>query len=122
MKIALVPSGDIDGGGAPLVPVTFGPHVLLSATPPPPPRPPPRPPPPPPRPPRPPPPAAAPPSAGGVATVSRVFFTGSMTMFSEPVGVVRTYQNLPSGSQLTFTVSPKTRPLRPGASIFVARS
>src|SRR5207344_1042138 len=97
MKIALLPSGDIDGCGAPVVPVTFGPQVLLMATPPPrPPRPPPPPPPRPPRPPAPPPAWVSP--AGGVATVSRVFFAGSMTMFSVPVGVVRTYQKRPSGS------------------------
>src|SRR5262245_47302256 len=116
MKSAFVPSGDIDGGGAPVIPVTLGPHVLLNATPPP--RPPPRPPPPPaprppPRPPRPPapPPGAASAPAGGVATTSRVFFTGSTTTFSVPVNVVRTYQNLPSGNQLASAVPPTTSPL-----------
>ena len=99
MNSALLPSGDIDGGGGPLSPVTLGPHVFESATPPPRPAPP-RPPPPPPRPPRPPAPAAAWPPAGGVSTVSRVFFTGSMTMFSVPVSVVRAYQKRPSGSQV----------------------
>ena len=111
MKMAFVPSGDIDGAGAPVRPVTFGPQVLVIATPP---RPPPRPPPPPPRPPRPPaPPAgAACAPAGGVATTSRVFFTGSTTTFSVPVGVVRTYQKRPSGSQLASTVPPTTSPFR----------
>src|SRR5262245_61036437 len=101
MKIAFVPSGDIDGGGAPVVPVTFIPQLLLSATPPPPrPKPPaPRPPPPPPRPPRPPPPPAAGAASpdGGVAVTSRVFLAGSTTTFSvAPAAVVRVYQNLPS--------------------------
>src|SRR5215210_4407879 len=49
MKMALLPSGDIDAGGGPDMPVTFGPHVFVIARPPRPPRPP-----PPPRPPRPP--------------------------------------------------------------------
>ena len=56
--------------------------------------------------------------AGGVATTSRVFFTGSMTTFSVPVDVVRTYQKRPSGSQFASTVPPTTSPLRAGASIF----
>src|SRR5262245_6733105 len=119
MKIALRPSGDIDGGGAPVIPVTFGPQVRDSVAPPrpPPPRP------PPPRPPRPPPASGdAWPPSGGVCTTSRVFFTGSITTFSLPAGVVRTYQKRPSGSHDAFTVSPKTRPLSAGASIFTARS
>src|SRR5690348_536803 len=118
MKIALLPSGDIAGGGGPVSPVTFGPQVRDSATParPPPPRPP-RPPPPP-RPPRPPASAEGWPPSGGVCTTSRVFSTGSMTTFSLPFGVVRAYQKRPSGSQVALTVSPKTRPLRLGASIF----
>src|SRR6185369_7972644 len=126
MKRAFVPSGDIDGGGGVVMPVTLGPQVLLSATPPPrpaPPRPPPAPRPPvrpPPRPPAPPPAASAP--AGGVATTSRVFFTGSTTTFSVPVNVVRTYQKRPSGSQLASAVPPTTRPLSAGASILTARS
>src|SRR5215470_16321783 len=107
MKSAFVPSGDIDGGGAPVMPVTFGPHVLVRA----PPRPPacaggaPRPPRP--RPPAPPPATGV--SAGGVATTSRVFFTGSMTTFSWPDAPVRTYQKRPSGIQFTLTVSFVTR-------------
>src|SRR5262245_25050972 len=118
MKSALLPSGDIDGGGGPVRPVTLGPHFLESTTPPPP-----RPPPAAPRPRRPPaPPGAACPPEGGVATVSRVFFTGSMTMFSLPVGVVRTYQKRPSGSQVALTVSPNTSPFKAGASILTARS
>src|SRR5262245_49904094 len=122
MNSAFVPSGDIDGGGAPVVPVTFGPHVFVMVTAPP--RPPPRPPPPPPPPrpaPRPaPPPAGAAAAAGGVATTSRVFFTGSMTTFSVPVSVVRTYQKRPSGIQLGFTSPPTTRPFRFCASILTA--
>src|SRR4051812_17475403 len=118
MKIALLPSGDSAGGGAPVVPVTFGPHVRDSVTPPP--RPPPRPPPP--RPPRPPPAGAAWPPSGGVCTTSRDFFAGSMTTFSLPVSVLRTYQKRPSGSQVGFTVSPTTSPVRLGASILTARS
>src|SRR5204863_197901 len=106
MNSALLPSGDIDAGGGPVIPVTFGPHVFDSATPP---RPaPPRPPPPPPRPPRPPAPAEAWPPSGGVGTTSRVFFTGSMTTFSVPVSVVRAYQKRPSGSHVGLTVSPTT--------------
>src|SRR5262245_28058731 len=113
MKIAFLPSGDIDGGGGPVIPVTFGPHVRERVTPPP--RPPPRPP-------RPPPSGEGWPPAGGVCTTSRVFRTGSMTTFSLPVSVVRTYQKRPSGSQVAFTVSPTTRPVRLGASILTARS
>ena len=121
MKIALVPSGDIDAGGGPDtgMPVTLGPQVFVIATPP---RPPPRPPPAP-RPPRPaPPPAGAAAPAGGVATTSRVFFTGSMTTFSVPAVPVRVYQKRPSASQLAVTLSLITRPVKAGASIFVARS
>src|SRR5262245_33988508 len=119
MNSALLRSGDIDGAGTLVRPVTFGPHVFDNATPPPaPPRPPP---PPPPRPPRPPPCAPWPP-AGGVATISRVFFTGSMTTFSVPVSVVWEYQKRPSGSQFAFALSPTTRPVRLGASILTARS
>src|SRR6185436_20867116 len=122
MKSALDPSGDIDAGGGPVMPVTFGPHVFVIATPP---RPPPRPAPPP-RPPRPPaapaPPPAGAAAAGGVATTSRVFFTGSTTTFSVPVDVVRTYQKRPSGIQFGSTVPPTTRPFNAGASILTARS
>src|SRR5262245_52038253 len=116
MKIALAPSGEVDGGGEGTVrPVTVGPHVLLIATPP-------RPPPPPaPRPPSPPATVTGA-AAGGVATTSRVFFTGSTTTFSVPAEVVRTYQNRPSASQFASTVPPTTRPLTPGASIRTARS
>src|SRR5580700_6804664 len=94
MSRALLPSGDIEGAGAPAVPVTLGPQVFVIASPPRPPRPP-----PPPRAPAPPPFARWPP-AGGVTTTSRVFFTGSMTTFSVPVSVVRTYQKRPSGSHV----------------------
>src|SRR5215471_15647968 len=121
MNTALVPSGDIDGGGAPVVPVAFGPHVFVIVPPPRPPRPP-APPPPAPRPPRPPCPPAATAPAGGAATTSRVFFTGSITTFSFPVAVVRTYQNRPSASHVGLTVPPTTRPFRLGASILTARS
>src|SRR5262245_39768495 len=120
MKRALLPSGDIDGCGALIVPVTFIPHFFVIVTPPP--RPPRPPPPPPPRPPRPPPAFAPCPPAGGVATTSRVFRTGSTTTFSVPVNVVRTYQKRPSGSHVASALPPTTRPLRAGASIFVARS
>src|SRR5262245_40271324 len=118
MKSALLPSGDIDYGGAPVIPVTFGPQVFVIATPPP--RPAPRPPPPP----RPPRPAAPPPAAsvGGVATTSRVFFTGSMTTFSVPVAVVRAYQKRPSDIQFAVTLAPTTSPAKLGASILTARS
>src|SRR5690242_618198 len=121
MKIAFFPSGDIDGGGGPVIPVAFGPQVRDSATSA---RPPPRPPrpPPPPRPPRPADSADGCPPAGGVCTTSRVLLTGSTTTFSLPFDVVRTYQKRPSGSQFTLTVSPKTSPVRLGASIFTARS
>jgi hypothetical protein len=121
MKMALLPSGDIDGGGGAVMPVTLGPQVFVIAIAP---RPPPLPPPPP-RPPLPPatfPGASAAAPAGGVAATSRVFFTGSMTTFSVPVNVVRTYQNRPSGSQVALTVSPTTRPFRLWGSIFTARS
>src|SRR5262245_1773083 len=112
MNSAFVRSGDIDGAGTLVRPVTLGPQVFDSAAPPPPPRPP-RPPPPP-RPPRPPP-VACPPS-GGVVTVSRVFFTGSTTTFSVPVDPVRVYQKRPSGSQFALTASLITRPIRLGPS------
>ena len=117
-----MPSGDIDGGGAPVVPVTLGPQVFVIATPPP-------------------APAATAATAAAAAAAaagaaaapgsrrpeaspptSRVFFTGSMTTFSVPVSVVRTYQKRPSGSQVAFDVPPTTRPLRLGASILTARS
>src|SRR5579864_675231 len=121
MKTALVPSGDIEAGGGPDVPVTYGPQVFVIATPPP--RPP-RPPPPPARPPRPPapPPGALWPPVGGAATTSRVFLTGSTTTVSVPVKVVRMYEKRPSGSQVASAVPPTTRPLRLGASIRTARS
>src|SRR5688572_22711146 len=106
MKIAFVPSGDTDAGGVPVLPVTFGPHLRVICTPPPPPRPPP----PPARPPRPPPAPGPAAGVGGVATTSRVRFTGSMTTFSVPVSVVRTYQNRPSGIQFALTVPPTTNP------------
>src|ERR1700756_2748931 len=121
MKMALLPSGDIEGVGAADVPVTLGPHVLFNATPPRPPRAPP--PPPPPRAPRPPlPPAASGAPAGGVATTSVVFLTGSTTPFLVPVNVGRTYQKRRSGSQFACASPPTTRPVRLGASILVARS
>src|SRR5688572_17718704 len=111
MKMAFLPSGDIDAGGGPVtgMPVTLGPQVLAIDTPPRPPRPAP--------PPRPagPPPAAGSPPGGGAATTSRVLFTGSMTTFSVPVRVVRRYQKRPSGSHVTVAVPPTTRPLRAGA-------
>ena len=96
-----VPSGDIDAGGGPVMPGDVGAAGLRDRDA-----------------------AAAPAAAAGhrrrrarrgrppPATpdrrpaasppTSRVFFTGSMTTFSVPVSVVRTYQKRPSGSQVAF--------------------
>src|SRR5688500_14703915 len=114
MKSALVPSGDSDAGGGPVMPVTLGPQVFVIDTPP--------------RPPRPAPPArpggaagGAPPG-GGTSATPRVFRTGLTMTISEPVAVVRRYQKLPSASHVTVAVPPTTRPLRAGASMRTARS
>src|SRR6187397_394531 len=111
--MALLPSGDTDATGVPVIPVTLGPHVRVMVGPP---RP------PPPRPPRPPAAGACWPPPGGVATTSRVFFTGSMTTVSGPDAVVRTYEKRPSGNHVALTESFTTRPLSAGASMRTARS